>query len=242
MLQQLNVKLSGLPLSPTTPVLFFMPGFPDKHDSFDAILPKFADTHTLAVAVMPDMEITTRSLGGGRLTQKWGYSFPEIVDAAAASCRALLPESKKLVHRAAPGQPPSRALQRHGLSRRRHVRAARVHAASDRRHHGLSGVARVRVLRLAALPRPRWPCGWRCHVWNLPLEVDRTDPVRIQDTAPSSRGPLLDVLPLPPPRHRGAHGQAAQTRLPSGQGHPAAVHLREEEACVLPHVELHPEH
>ena len=41
-------------------------------------------------------EITTRSLGGGRLTQKWGYSFPEIVDAAAASCRALLPESKKV--------------------------------------------------------------------------------------------------------------------------------------------------
>ena len=38
----------GLPPAPTTPVLFFLSGFPDKHNSFDQLAPKFAETHTLA--------------------------------------------------------------------------------------------------------------------------------------------------------------------------------------------------
>lgn len=95
-LQTLNVQLSGLPPAPNTPVLFFLSGFPDSHKSFDTLAPHFAQTHTLATAVMPDMEITSRSLGGGGLTHKWGYSFPEVVDAAAASCKELLPASRKV--------------------------------------------------------------------------------------------------------------------------------------------------
>jgi hypothetical protein len=59
----LDVKVSGRAPDKDTPVLFFFGGFPDDHTCWDALAPRFQETHTLAVTCWPDYEIKDPSLG-----------------------------------------------------------------------------------------------------------------------------------------------------------------------------------
>lgn len=75
---KMHYKLAGLAPKRGTPTMVFLPGFPDEADSFDALASRFASTHTLIQTCFPDYEIKSRSLGGGKLRQMWGYSFEQI--------------------------------------------------------------------------------------------------------------------------------------------------------------------
>lgn len=63
----LPYKLLGRPISSDTPVLVFVPGFPDRCESFEILASHFASTHSLILACLPDYDQRSKSIGGGKL-------------------------------------------------------------------------------------------------------------------------------------------------------------------------------
>ena len=90
----LAYKLLGKPLpaqDDDTPVLVFLPGFPDRCESFDGLAARFADTHACVLTCLPDYEQRATDAGGGRLSRRWGHSFDSICDMLRATIERLVP-------------------------------------------------------------------------------------------------------------------------------------------------------
>eukprot|EP00616_Rhizochromulina_sp_CCMP1243_P003641 CAMPEP_0118967030 /NCGR_PEP_ID=MMETSP1173-20130426/4444_1 /TAXON_ID=1034831 /ORGANISM="Rhizochromulina marina cf, Strain CCMP1243" /LENGTH=283 /DNA_ID=CAMNT_0006915921 /DNA_START=27 /DNA_END=878 /DNA_ORIENTATION=+ len=89
-------KLSGKAPSPTTPVAFFLAGWPDDHSCWEQVAPSLHKTHTVAVACFPDYDIKAPAYGAGKLRRWFGYDLTEVCDMVAEAIKEVAPGKQVL--------------------------------------------------------------------------------------------------------------------------------------------------
>ena len=82
-LRTLHTEISGNDDGKT---LFFLAGYPDKHDCWDAVIGMFRKDFRCVVACMPCMDVDTPP------KKTWGYSNDEIVALVAATVQEVSPD------------------------------------------------------------------------------------------------------------------------------------------------------
>lgn len=78
----------------STPVIVFLPGFPDDFAAFEGLASKYRATHTVIQTCFPGFDLSVKSVGGGALAQRWGYSFVDVVAMLRETILAVSGEAK----------------------------------------------------------------------------------------------------------------------------------------------------